>query len=199
MRSDLPFGTVTFLFTDVEGSTTLLHELGADSYASALSEHRRIVRRACAAERGVEVDTQGDAFFFAFGSASGAISAAAAFTEQLASGPIQVRVGLHTGTPLVTAEGYVGDDVHLAARVAATSHGGQVVLSHATAWLMPRTCGPRSRLGWRPSTPPRPTRRRIAGRFDLLSERSASASALEAERGEIDLVDGLEGDAADPG
>ena len=136
MQPELPTGTVTFLFTDVEGSTRLLHSLGAESYAEALAEHRRVIRAACAREGGVEVDTQGDAFFFAFGSASRATSAAAAFTEELASGPIQVRVGLHTGTPLVTAEGYVGNDVHLAARVAATSHGGQIVLSHATAVII---------------------------------------------------------------
>ena len=136
MRPELPTGTVTFLFTDVEGSTRLLHSLGAESYAEALAEHRRVIRTACTHEGGVEVDTQGDAFFFAFGSAPGAISAAAAFREELASGPIQVRVGLHTGTPLVTSEGYVGDDVHFAARVAATSHGGQIVLSHATAQLI---------------------------------------------------------------
>jgi predicted ATPase len=136
MRSDLPAGTVTFLFTDVEGSTTLLHELGAEAYAEALAEHRRVIREACVAEGGVEVDTQGDAFFFAFPTAPGALAAASAFTETLASGPIQVRVGLHTGQPLVTGEGYVGDDVHFAARVAATSHGGQVVLSAATADLL---------------------------------------------------------------
>jgi len=136
MRSDLPSGTVTFLFTDVEGSTRLLHSLGAAGYAEALAEHRRAIREACAAEGGVEVDTQGDAFFFAFPSAPGAVSAASSLTEALASGPIQVRVGLHTGTPLVTDEGYVGDDVHLAARIAATSHGGQVVCSQATAAIV---------------------------------------------------------------
>ena len=73
MRADLPTGTVTFLFTDVEGSTKLLHELGAEAYAEALAEHRRVVREACAAEGGVEVDTQGDAFFFAFPTAPGAL------------------------------------------------------------------------------------------------------------------------------
>ena len=118
MRPELPTGTVTFLFTDVEGSTKLLHELGAEAYAEALAEHRRVIREACAAEGGVEVDTQGDAFFFAFPTAPGALDAASAFTEALAAGPIQVRVGLHTGTPLLTDEGYVGDDVHFAARVA---------------------------------------------------------------------------------
>src|SRR5881392_2995046 len=107
MQRDLLTGTVTFLFTDVEGSTRLLHELGADEYAMALSEHRLIVRDACATEGGVEVDTQGDAFFFAFPSASGALAAAQTMTEALAPGPIQLRIGLHTGAPLVTDEGYV--------------------------------------------------------------------------------------------
>jgi predicted ATPase/class 3 adenylate cyclase len=136
MRADLPTGTVTFLFTDVEGSTRLLHELGGEAYADALAEHRRIIREACAAEGGVEVDTQGDAFFFAFPTAPGALSAAAAFSEALASGPIQVRVGLHTGTPLLTDEGYVGGDVHRAARIAAAGHGGQVLVSASTAQLV---------------------------------------------------------------
>ena len=134
--SDLPSGTVTFLFTDVEGSTRLLHELGATAYAEALAEHRWLIRDACAATGGVEVDTQGDAFFFAFPTAPGTLSAAAAFTETLASGPIQVRVGLHTGTPLLTEEGYVGADVHRAARIAAAGHGGQVLVSASTASLV---------------------------------------------------------------
>ncbi len=136
VRRDLHSGTVTFLFTDVEGSTRLLHELGAEAYAEALAEHRRVIRDACAAEGGVEVDTQGDAFFFAFPTAPGALAAAAALTTDLASGPIAVRVGLHTGTPLVTEEGYVGDDVHRAARIAAAGHGGQVLVSAATAQLV---------------------------------------------------------------
>ena len=133
---DLPSGTVTFLFTDVEGSTRLLHELGAEGYAEALAEHRRTIRAACTAEGGVEVDTQGDAFFFAFPSAPGALAAAGSLTDALDSGAVRVRVGLHTGTPLVTDEGYVGDDVHFAARVAAAAHGGQVVVSAATAELV---------------------------------------------------------------
>ena len=136
MRSDLPSGTVTFLFTDVEGSTRLLHELGAESYAEALAGHRRLIREACTAAGGVEVDTQGDAFFFAFPAALGAVAAASSFTDALASGPVQVRVGVHTGTPLLTDEGYVGDDVHLAARIAASGHGGQIVMSRATADLV---------------------------------------------------------------
>jgi predicted ATPase len=136
VRQELPTGTVTFLFTDVEGSTKLLHELGDEEYAQSLADHRRIVREACAAEDGVEVDTQGDAFFFAFASAPGAVSAAQAMTGALAEGPIQLRIGLHTGTPLITEEGYAGYDVHLAARIAASGHGGQVVLSQATRALL---------------------------------------------------------------
>ena len=136
MRADLPSGTVTFLFTDVEGSTKLLHELGAEGYAEALAEHRRVIREACAREGGVEVDTQGDAFFFAFPTAPGALTAASAFTDALASGPIVVRVGLHTGTPLLSDEGYVGGDVHRAARIAAVGHGGQVLMSSSTAQLV---------------------------------------------------------------
>src|SRR5439155_6133309 len=134
--AELPTGTVTFLFTDVEGSTKLLHELGAKRYAEALAEHRAAVRATCVAQGGVEVDTQGDAFFFAFPTAPGALAAASAFTESLASGPVRVRVGLHTGTPLLTEEGYVGSDVHRAARIAAAGHGGQVLVSASTAPLV---------------------------------------------------------------
>ena len=94
------------------------------------------MRAACTAEGGVEVDNQGDAFFFAFRSAPAALAAAQAVTGALAAGRIQVRIGLHTGTPLVTEEGYVGDDVHLAARVGASGHGGQVVLSRTTRELV---------------------------------------------------------------
>jgi len=134
--NDLPTGTVTFLFTDVEGSTRLLHELGAPAYAEALAEHRRVLRAAFTAHGGIEVDTQGDAFFVAFPTAPGALDAAAEMTEALAAGPIYVRIGLHTGTPLLTDEGYVGDDVHLAARLGACAHGGQVVLSQAARALL---------------------------------------------------------------
>ena len=136
MRDDLPTGTVTFLFTDVEGSTRLLEEIGDEAYEEALSVHRRIVRAACQAHDGVEVDTQGDAFFFAFPEPSGALAAAQQMTEGLAAGPIQVRIGLHTGTPRLGEEGYVGSDVHFGARVAASAHGGQAVLSQATRDLV---------------------------------------------------------------
>jgi len=136
MRRELPAGTVTFLFTDVEGSTRLLHELGAEAYAEALAEHRRVIRDACAARAGVEVDTQGDAFFFAFPTAPSALEAAGAIVDGLAPSPIAVRIGLHTGTPHLTDEGYVGADVHRAARIAAAGHGGQVLVSASTAALL---------------------------------------------------------------
>jgi predicted ATPase/class 3 adenylate cyclase len=136
VRPDLPPGTVTFLFTDVEGSTRLLHSLGAQAYAEALAEHRRAIRDACARHDGVEVDTQGDAFFVAFPTAPRALAAAEEMTQELASGPIRVRIGLHTGTPLLTEEGYVGGDVHRAARIAAAGHGGQVLVSSSTAELL---------------------------------------------------------------
>src|SRR4029078_11828783 len=102
------------------------HPLGAETYAAALAEHREVIRHACAAEGGFEVDTQGDAFFFAFPTAPGALAAASAFTENLAPGLIPEAGGIHTGTPLVTDEGYVGTDVHRAARIGAAGHGGQV-------------------------------------------------------------------------
>ena len=131
---ELPHGTVTFLFTDIEGSTRLLHDLG-DDYAEALATHRRALREAFAARGGVEVDTQGDAFFYAFADAADAVAAAAAGRDALEGGPVLVRMGLHTGSPQVTEEGYVGLDVHLGARVAASGHGGQVLLTTATREL----------------------------------------------------------------
>jgi len=136
MRAQLPSGTVTFLFTDIEASTRLLHAVGPDAYAEALSEHRRMLRTAFDAHDGVEVDTQGDAFFVAFPTAPGAVAAADAGQRALESSPIRVRMGLHTGTPTVTGEGYVGVDVHRGARVAALAHGGQVLVTDATAALL---------------------------------------------------------------
>ena len=126
---------MTFLFTDIEGSTVLLHKLGAERYAAALAEHRRVLRRAFASYGGVEVDTQGDAFFYAFPAVPGAVLAVAEGQRALASGPIRVRMGMHTGTPYLTPEGYVGADVHRAARIASAAHGGQVVVSASTAAL----------------------------------------------------------------
>ena len=116
--SELPSGTVTFLFTDIEGSTRLLAELGAERYADELGEHRRVLR---------------DAFFVAFPTAPGALEAA---RDAQAALSIPVRMGLHTGTPLLTDEGYVGTDVHRAARIAAAGHGRQVLVSAATAALV---------------------------------------------------------------
>jgi class 3 adenylate cyclase len=113
----LPSGTVTFLFTDIEGSTRRLDELGAAAYAAALAEDRRLMRGAFAAHGGVEVDTQGDAFFVAFPEAEGALAAAAQAQTALVEGPIRVRMGIHSGEPLLTEEGYVGIDVHRGARV----------------------------------------------------------------------------------
>ena len=133
---ELPTGTVTFVFTDVEGSTRLLHQLGADAYADALAEHRRALREAFVRHDGVEVDTQGDSFFVAFSTAPAAVAAAAAAQQMLAAGPIRVRIGIHTGTPHVTEEGYVGPDVHRAARIAAAGHGGQILVSSSTASLV---------------------------------------------------------------
>src|SRR5213080_206513 len=135
MVRDLPTGVVTLLFTDVEGSTRLLHSLG-DEYGEALQEHRRRLRTAFAEHEGVEVDTQGDAFFVAFARASNAVAAAADCQRALADGPVRVRMGLHTGEPRVTEEGYVGIDVHRGARIAAVGHGGQVLLSQTTHALV---------------------------------------------------------------
>ncbi len=134
MQPELPTGTVTFLFTDIEGSTRLLQALG-DEYADVLAEHRRALRAAWRRHDGVEVDTQGDAFFVAFARASDAVAAADDAQAALAGGPVHVRMGLHTGEPLQADEGYVGFDVHRAARIAAAGHGGQVLLSQATADL----------------------------------------------------------------
>src|SRR6186997_636404 len=102
MRPDLPTGTVTFLFTDIEGSTRLLHELGAERYAEELAAHKQVLREAFQRHGGVEVDTQGDAFFVAFPTAPGALAAASVAQEAL---ELPVRMGLHTGTPLLTEEG----------------------------------------------------------------------------------------------
>ena len=118
MRCDLPTGTVTFLFTDIEGSTKLLQEVGADAYGAALADHRRLIRDVCARHGGVEVDTQGDSLFFAFSDAGEALTAAGEAQRSLASSAVRVRMGLHTGSPNVAEDGYVGEAVHLGARIA---------------------------------------------------------------------------------
>ena len=132
---ELPSGTVTFLFSDVEGSTRLLVDLG-EAYLGALADHRRAMRIAFDSHGGVEVDTQGDSFFVAFSRATDAVAAAADTQSALAAGPMRVRVGLHTGEPVLTDSGYVGIDVHRAARIAAAGHGGQVLLSQSTRDLV---------------------------------------------------------------
>jgi predicted ATPase len=132
---DLPTGTVTLLFTDIEGSTKLLLELG-DRYADVLAEHRRALREAFQHHRGVEVDSQGDAFFYAFAKAADALAAAGEGQAALSGGPVSIRVGVHTGEPTVTEEGYVGADVHRAARIMSAGHGGQVLVSEATQRLV---------------------------------------------------------------
>ncbi len=136
MRVELPTGTVTFLFTDIEGSTRLIDELGEERYVEALAEHRRVVRESFGAHGGVEVDTQGDAFLYAFADAGAALAAGEDGQRALARGPVRVRMGLHTGEPVLTGEGYAGRELHRAARIAAAGHGGQVVLSAATQRLV---------------------------------------------------------------
>ena len=138
---DVPTGTITLLFTDIEGSTLLLQHVG-EQYSSMLAQCRQVLRTAFQQSHGHEVDTQGDAFFFAFARATDAVSAAVAAQRALASQAwpdqvaVHVRMGLHTGEPQRTAEGYVGLDVHLAARLMSAGHGGQVLLSQTTRHLV---------------------------------------------------------------
>ncbi|MGE5465209.1 MAG: BTAD domain-containing putative transcriptional regulator, partial [Syntrophothermus sp.] len=136
-----PSGTVTFLFTDIEGSTRLLDKLG-DQYATSLAEHHRILRAAIQKWNGREMDTQGDAFFVTFARALDAVQCAAEAQRMLASHswphdePVRVRMGLHTGEPLIASTGYVGMDVHRAARIGDSGHGGQILLSTTTRELV---------------------------------------------------------------
>jgi predicted ATPase/class 3 adenylate cyclase len=138
---DLPSGTVTLMFTDIEGSTRLLSTLG-EGYVSALVDHRRIVRDIVTAMGGVEVDTQGDAFFVAFPGASAAVTAAVRIQQGLAAhtwprgSSLRVRIGIHTGEPSTSGEGYVGLDLHRGARICAAGHGGQVLISSTTRDLL---------------------------------------------------------------
>jgi len=137
----LPAGTVTFVFSDVEGSTELLKRLG-DRYGELLSEHRRIVREVFGAHAGVEIDAQGDAFFFAFARARDAAAAAVEAQRAHAEHPwpdgerVRVRMGLHTGEPAVGDEGYLGLDVVRAARICTAGQGGHVLLSETTKALL---------------------------------------------------------------
>ncbi len=130
--SGLPTGTVTLLFTDIERSTQLARRLG-DRYGEVLENHRLVLRDAYASHGGVEIDTQGDASFAAFGRAHDAVAAAADAQRGLAGAELAIRVGVHTGEPSLADGGYyVGVDLSRAARICAAAHGGQVLLSRAT-------------------------------------------------------------------
>ena len=143
----LPTGTVTFLFTDIEGSTRLLQQLG-DEYPGLLSEHHRLLREAVDAAGGASIGSEGDSLFASFASASAALAAAVAAQESLAAQRwpgevfVRVRMGLHTGEALVRDGTYVGLDVHRAARIAAVGHGGQVLLSESTRALVEQSLPP---------------------------------------------------------
>jgi class 3 adenylate cyclase/DNA-binding CsgD family transcriptional regulator/tetratricopeptide (TPR) repeat protein len=138
----LPTGTVTFLFTDIEGSTQLLKRLGRDRYSELLTAHNRLLRGVFSDRKGLEIDTKGDSFFVVFGSAASAVEAAGAAQRELAShewpdgAEVRVRMGLHTGEASVGSDGYVGFAVHQAARIGDAGHGGQVLLSSTTATLV---------------------------------------------------------------
>jgi class 3 adenylate cyclase len=139
--ASLPGGTVTFLFTDIEGSTRLLQELG-DAYGDVVRDHRRVLREELGANGGAEVDTQGDAFFYSFPRAKDAVAGAVAAQRALAEqewpsgAQVRVRMGLHTGEPSVGDEGYLGLDVVRAARICSAGHGGQILLSETTRALL---------------------------------------------------------------
>jgi class 3 adenylate cyclase len=139
--STLPSGTVTFLFSDIEGSTRLLEQLG-ERYADVDREHRRILRHRLGEAGGQEMDNQGDAFFFSFPRAKDAVAGAVAAQRDLAAHAwpegvdVRIRMGLHTGEPSVGEEGYLGIDVVRAARICSAGHGGQILLSETTRALV---------------------------------------------------------------
>lgn len=138
---DLPVGVVTLLFSDIEGSTRLLRALG-EAYGGVLADHHRVLREVWLAHRGVEVDTEGDAFFVAFVDPAQAMAAATAAQQSLSAhswppgGEVRVRMGVHTGSPKVRDDTYWGIDVHYAARLCAAANGGQVLVSESTATLV---------------------------------------------------------------
>lgn len=142
--SELPGGTVTFLFSDIEGSTQLLQELG-DDYAQLVDDHRRLMRSCMAEHGGTEIDTQGDAFFFSFPRAKDAAEAAVEAQRALAGHEwpqrkdVRVRMGLHTGEPQLGEHGYLGLDVVRAARICSAGNGGQILLSETTRALLGNT------------------------------------------------------------
>ena len=142
--AELPSGTVTFLFSDIEGSTSLLKRLG-ERYAELIADHRRLIRDTFGEHGGTEIDGQGDSFFFAFARAREAVAAAVAAQRAHAvhgwpgGEKVRVRMGLHTGEPAVGAEGYLGVDVVRAARLSAAGNGGHVLLSETTRALLGST------------------------------------------------------------
>src|SRR5262245_58139771 len=135
--SELPSGTVTILFTDIEGSTRLLQELGED-YATLIADHHQLLREVWETNSGHVMGIEGDAFFVVFPRAVDGVNAAVQSQRALAIHPwpqgvnLRVRMGLHSGEPQISALGYVGIDVHRAARIAAAAHGGQVLISQTT-------------------------------------------------------------------
>jgi class 3 adenylate cyclase len=140
--SSLHAGTVTFAFTDIEGSTKLLQELGDEAFGALSRDHRRLVRETFGAAGGTEIDTQGDAFFFSFPRARDAVNAAVAAQRALREHAwpdgreVRVRMGLHTGEPHVGDEGYLGIDVVRAARIASAGAGAQILISETTRALL---------------------------------------------------------------
>ncbi len=132
-----PTGTVTFFFSDIQGSTKHVQRLGVEGYGRLLIEHRRRVREVFVHRGGIEIGTEGDSFFAVFSSAGDAVAAAGDVQRALAGFELAVRIGMHTGEAVIRDGGYVGLDVHLAARVAAAANGGQVLMSTATRGLVP--------------------------------------------------------------
>jgi class 3 adenylate cyclase len=135
MTDSLPLGTVTFLFTDIEGSTSLVRKLGPE-YGPLRSEHRKVLREAFAQHGGHEIDTAGDGFFVVFERAGDAVNAAVEAQRGLAGAPVRVRMGLHSAEPHLDDEGYTGVGVHRAERICSAGHGGQILLSNATAGIV---------------------------------------------------------------
>jgi len=132
--AQLPSGRLSLMFTDIEGSTRLLIERGV-GYRDLLAAHHRALRAAIQAHDGIEVGTEGDAFFVVFAEAADALRAAVAAQAAFEDGPVSVRMGVHVGEPELTENGYVGIDVHRAARISAAAHGGQILLSRKTCEL----------------------------------------------------------------
>src|SRR6266516_7783161 len=144
VTASLPTGTVTFLFTDIEGSTRLLLELG-EAYRAVQEDHMRLMREAIAAANGTEIRTEGDSFFVVFPTATGAVEAAVAAQRAMDSHRwshgrrLRVRMGVHTGEGRLGGDDYLGIDVNRAARIASAGHGGQVLISETTRALVAET------------------------------------------------------------